>query len=324
MQWMVVFSQYKNFILTYPKEHRMKFPINLTLTAALIILLSITTHQDAYSVLMNKTPKQNSKIARKLELTDELQSKLKELGSDLQKTTKDLRKTIEANRNKIREMIANDSYSAASGEQLLKENAELERKIDEATLSAHNKLAAMLTDEQRQKLKEYNNSLVPKLRKHNQDTDVESEKDLFPNDQFLNRFANNFSFNGVPYPIEGTGALLPRGERELLFPSSQSFAFSFMGDNDLAPLQELKDLQIFGDESDIPPMPRNYTTKPPLPPKMPRLPNMENAPKWDFEVEGLEDDSDEQDSAMDRKMEELEQKLKELEKKIEQKYPKNK
>lgn len=321
---MVVFSHYKYFTITYPKELKMKFPINLTLTAALIVLLSVTAHQDAYSILINKTPKQNSKIARKLELTDELQNKLKELGSELQKTTKDLQKSIEANRNKIREMIANDSYSTASGEQLLKENAELERKIDEATLSVHDKLSTLLSAEQRLKLKEYNSQAIPKLHKKDQDSDEETERDLFPHNNFLNNFGSNFSFNGVPYPIEGAGTLLPRGERELLFPSSQSFAFSFMGDGDFVPLKELNEMQFFGDETDVPPTPRNHPPKSPLPPKMPRLPNMENAPKWDFEVEGLEDDSEEQDSQMDRKIEELEQKLKELEKKIEQKTPKNK
>ncbi|MBI3260608.1 MAG: hypothetical protein HYZ54_14210 [Ignavibacteriae bacterium] len=302
----------------------MKFPVNLTLTAALILLLSIVAHQDAYSVLTHKTPtKQNSKIARKLELTDELQNKLKELGSDLLNTTKDLRKSIEGNRKKIQEMIADDSYSTAKGEQILKENAELERKIDVATLSTHEKLSALLSAEQRQKLKAYNSSNTPKPHKDRDDTDDEQANNLFSKDIFVNGLTNHFPFNGLPPSMDGAGALLPRAERELLFPSSPSFSFSFMGDGELAPLQELNNLQFFGNDTDIPSMPRMHPPKPPRPPKMPREPNMDNVPKWDFDVEDVEEDIDDQDSKMDRKIEELEQKLKELEKKLEKKSPKN-
>ncbi len=298
----------------------MKFLVSITLAAVFMLPLSSFTPNVTYSVVSSKSPKHNSKIARKLELTEEQQTKVKELSTELQKTTKDLRKSISENRKKILEMITNDTYSTANAEVLLKENAELERKIDATTLATHEKLMALLTSTQLQKLKEYNKGADSKRKESSDGTDDNSMSNSFPRED---AFSYNFAFNGVPSPMSsnGIGSLLPRGERELLFPSQSLFAFSMMDGESLAPLHQLEELQLFNDDIDIPPSPRLNVPKPPRPPKAPRIPNMENIPRWDFDVEDSDDETDER---INQKMEELEQKLKELEKRLEQKAPKNK
>ncbi|MBS1537508.1 MAG: Spy/CpxP family protein refolding chaperone [Bacteroidetes bacterium] len=297
----------------------MKFFVNSIIAAVLILPLSSFIPQNAPSVLKEKILKQNSKIARKLELTDDQQTKIKELSTELQKTTKDLQKSINSNRKKVQEMLADGSYSTAQADEILKENRELDRKIDMTVLATHEKLTALLTPTQRQKLKEYNTSTNPKNLKDKDESENDEMKNAFPREMNKENFAYSFSFNGVPSPMNDNGALLPRGERELLFPSPSFFAFSNFDDND-HPFQQFREFQLFGEESDAPDMPRIHPPKPPRIPKMPRTPNMQNAPKWDFDIEESED---EPDSKINQKMEELEQKLKELEKRIEKKTPKN-
>lgn len=298
----------------------MKFLVSITLAAVFILPLSSFTPNITYSVVSSKSPKHNSKIARKLELTEEQQTKVKELSTELQKSTKDMRKSISENRKKILEMITNESYSTANAEVLLKENAELERKIDATALATHEKLMALLTPTQLQKLKEYNKTANVKHKESNDETEGNSMSKVFPNED---AFSYNFAFNSVPGSMSGNeiGSLLPRGERELLFPAQPLFTFSMMDGESFAPLQQLEELQLFNNDIDISPSPRFLPPMPPRPPKVPRLPNMENIPKWDFDVE---DEVDEADEKINQKMEELEQKLKELEKRLEQKTPKNK
>jgi Spy/CpxP family protein refolding chaperone len=302
----------------------MKILIRIALTAVLALPLSSFAPQVVSASVEHKSLKQQSTIARKLELTDDQQTTIKELSSQLQKTAKDLRKSITNNRKKIQEMITDDSYSQVQADALLKENAELEQKIDVATLATHKKLTALLTPLQLQKLRDYNSATNPKHPTTTEKTDTDEMKNSFPREKDEDGFAYSYSFNGVTSPMNnnGLGALLPRGERELLFPSSSLFALSILGDGTVEPFQELRELQFLGDEIDVPPtppMPQIYPPKVPRLPKMPRLPKLQNAPKWDFDIEDSEDTPD---SKINQKMEELERKLKELEKRLEQKTPK--
>jgi len=278
--------------------------------------------------VQSKTPQ--TKLSRTLELTQEQQESLKKLGDDLRKTTKELRKTIADNRKKVRDMIASGAASSEANA-ILKENTELERKIDAASLDVHDKIQALLSPTQREKLLAYNKpqidkqllkqkELEQKYKLKNQDDDEDTDG---PDDCF----AYSFSFNGdsnIGFGFDGSGGvgdMLPKGERELLFPSG-AFAFSVFGDGFENQLEELSEQsEMMNKELELRELPRFFhAPKPPRPPKAPMPPRADVKPQWDFDVDI--DEADEPDPKLDAKIEELEKKLRELEKRIEKKTPK--